>query len=263
MLKREFKINFKSFLIWTSVLIGLFLVVYLMYPSITKSDSIQMIDEMMAMFPEEVLVAFNMDISSMDTAYGWLKTEGFVFTLIIIGVYAGILGSSILLKEESDKTIEYLNSLPIKRGTILIHKVICGVIYIILMVVAISIFNYIGLKLSGEFDVKQYFLLSITPLFSALPLFAITLFISTFFHKTKKTFGIGLGMAIISYFVQVLAEMNEKAEFLKYFTVYTLSDIRNVIIENTINPLMIVLSVFITVLFIVFSYIEYARKELV
>lgn len=263
MLKRELKINFKSFLIWTSVLIALFLVVYLMYPSIMKSNSIQMMDEMMEMFPKEVLVAFNMDISSMDTAYGWLKTEGFVFALIIVGIYAGILGSNILLKEESDKTIEYLNSLPIKRGTILIHKVICGISYIFLMIAAINIFNYVGLKLSGEFDVKQYWLLSITPLFSALPIFAIALFISTFFHKTKKTFGIGLGIAIVSYFIQVLAEMNEKAEYLKYFTVYTLSDIRNVIIESAINPLMIVLSIFITMVFVVFAYIEYDKKELV
>jgi len=263
MLKRELKINFKSFLIWTSILIGLFLVVYLMYPAIMKSDSIQMMDEMMEMFPEEVLIAFNMDISSMDTAYGWLKTEGFVFALIIIGVYAGILGSNILLKEESDKTIEYLNSLPVKRGTILIQKVMCGIIYIVLMIAIIGVFNYVGLKLSGEFDVKQYIYLSITPLFSALPIFAITLFISTFFHKTKKTFGIGLGIGIISYFVQVLSEMNEKAEFLKYFTVYTLSDIRNVIIDIAINPIMIILSFFITILFIVFSYIEYDKKELV
>lgn len=263
MLKRELKINFKSFLIWTSVLIGLFLVVYLMYPAIMKSDSVQMMDEMMEMFPEEVLIAFNMDISSMDTAYGWLKTEGFVFTLIIIGVYAGVLGSNILLKEESDKTIEYLNGLPIKRGTILLHKVICGILYIVLMITIIGVFNYIGLKISGEFDVKQYLLLSITPLFSALPLFAIALFVSTFFHKTKKTFGIGLGISIVSYFIQVLAEMNEKAEFLKYFTVYTLSDIRNVIINIAINPIMIILSMFITLLFVVFSYIEYERKELV
>ena len=89
------------------------------------------------------------------------------------------------------------------------------------------------------------------------------LFISTFFHKTKKTFGIGLGIAIVSYFIQVLAEMNEKTEYLKYFTVYTLSDIRNVIVNISINPIIVLISLFVTALFIVFSYIEYERKELV
>lgn len=263
MLKREFKINFKSFFIWTGVLILLFLVVYAMYPSIIKSDSVEMLDEMMQMFPEEVIKMFNMDIASMDTAFGWLKTEGFVFILLIIGVYAGILGSNILIKEESDKTIEYLHSLPVKRSRILLKKVICGISYIILMVLVTGIFNYIGLSLSGDFDKKQYIYLSITPLLSALPLFAITLFISTFFHKTKKTFGIGLGVALGSYFVQVLAEMNEVAEFLKYFTVYTLSDIRNVIVDVSINPIMLVLSLVITIIFIILSLARYDRKELV
>ena len=263
MLKRELKINFRGFLIWTSILILLFLVVFLMYPSIIKSDNIQMMDEMMKMFPEEMLKAFNMDISSMDTAFGWLKTEGFIFILLLTGVYASILGSNILLKEENDKTIEYLNSLPVKRSTILFQKVICAITYIILMVIIMGIFNYIALDISGDFDKKQYLLLSVTPLFSALPLFAITLFISTFFHKTKKTFGIGLGIALISYFLQILSEMNEVTEFFKYFTVYTLSDIRKVIVDITINPIMIVLSLFITLLFVIGSYIRYNKKELV
>jgi len=263
MLKRELKINFKSFLIWTGILIILFLAIFLVYPSIIESDNIQMMDEMMKLFPEEILKAFNMDISSMDTAFGWLKTEGFIFVLLLTGVYAAILGSNILLKEESDKTIEYLNSLPIKRSTILFQKVTCAIIYIVLMVVIIGIFNYIALDLSGEFDKKQYILLSITPLLSALPLFAITLFISTFFHKTKRTFGIALGIALINYFLQILSEMNEVTEFFKYFTVYTLADVRNVIVDIAINPIMIFMSIFITVLFIICSYIRYNKKELV
>lgn len=110
MLKREMKVNFKSFLIWLLVLIGIFLMVFLVYPSIINSDNIKMMDEMMKMFPSQMLKAFNMDISVIDSAFGWLKTEGFIFVLLIIGCYSAILGSNILLKEESDKTIEYLNS---------------------------------------------------------------------------------------------------------------------------------------------------------
>ena len=131
MFKREMKINFKSFLIWLAVILGLFGVVFLIYPSIINSDSIEMLDEMMKIFPPEVLKAFNMDISSIDSAFGWLKTEGFVFVLLITGCYSGLLGSNILLKEESDKTIEYLNSLPITRNKIIFGKVLAGLFYII------------------------------------------------------------------------------------------------------------------------------------
>ena len=58
MIKREFKINFKSFIIWFLVLAGVFLVAYLMYPAIITGENIEMLNEMMKMFPEEVLVAF-------------------------------------------------------------------------------------------------------------------------------------------------------------------------------------------------------------
>lgn len=263
MLKRELKINFKSFIIWTSILILLFFTVYLIYPSIISSDNIKMIDEMIKIFPEEMLKAFNLDISSIDSAYGFLKTEGFVFVLLLTGIFASIIGSNILLKEESDKTIEYLNTLPITRKNILFNKIICAIIYIVLMILVIGIFNYIGLSLSGDFNKKQYILLSITPILSALPLFSINLFISTFTHKTTKTFGISLWVVFASYFLKVLSEINEVTEFFKYFTVYTIADVRNVIVNISINPIMIAISVLITSMFLVFSFIRYENKELV
>ena len=263
MFKREMKINLKSFIIWTSILIGLFLVVFLVYPSIVNSENMEMMDEMMKMFPEEMLKAFNMDISSIDSAFGWLKTEGFVFVLLITGIYSGILGSNILLKEESDKTIEYLNSMPVTRKKIVGNKILCGLLYIALMVLIVGIFNFIGLSLSGDFDRKTYILLSITPVFSSIVIFSVCLFLSTFTHKTKKTIGISLGLVFASYFLNVLSEIGESTEFLKYISIFTLADIRNVITSASINPLMVIFAIGITIIFIVLTFIHYERKELV
>lgn len=263
MFKREMKINLKSFIIWTSILIGLFLVVFLVYPSIVNSENMEMMDEMMKMFPEEMLKAFNMDISSIDSAFGWLKTEGFVFVLLITGIYSGILGSNILLKEESDKTIEYLNSMPVTRKKIVGNKILCGLLYIALMVLIVGIFNFIGLSLSGDFDRKTYILLSITPVFSSIVIFSVCLFLSTFTHKTKKTIGISLGLVFASYFLNVLSEIGESTEFLKYISIFTLADIRNVITSASINPLMVTFAIGITIIFIVLTFIHYERKELV
>lgn len=263
MFKREMKINLKNFIIWTSILIGLFLVVFLVYPSIINSQNMEMMDEMIKIFPEEMLKAFNMDISSIDSAFGWLKTEGFVFVLLITGIYSGILGSSILLKEESDKTIEYLNSIPVTRKNIVISKILCGLLYITLMVVSIGVFNFIGLSLSGDFDKKLYILLSITPILSSIVIFAVCLFLSTFTHKTKKTMGISLGIVFASYFLNIISEMGEKTEFLKYISIFTLADIRNVIVNISIDPLMVLLSIGITSIFIILTIIRYEKKELV
>ena len=263
MFKREMKVNFKSFIIWLLVLLVIFTVVFLMYPSIISSDNIKMMDEMMEMFPKEMLTAFNMDISSIDSAFGWLKTEGFVFVLLIIGCYSGILGSNILLKEESDKTIEYLNSLPVKRSSIVFSKVISGLTYIILMVVLVGIFNFLGLSLSGDFDRKQYILLSITPIFSSLVIYFICMFLSTFTHKTKKMLGLSLGIVLISYVFNVLSSIADSTEFLKYLSVFTLADIRNVIINISINPLMVFISFSLSIIFLILVLIRYNKKELV
>ena len=263
MIKRELKINLKSFIIWSSILIGIFLLVFLMYPSIVNGENAKALDEMIQMFPQELLIAFNMDISSMDSAFGWLKTEGFVFVLLIIGIYSGVMGSSILLKEESDKTIEYLNSLPIKRSKIVFTKMISGLIYILAMILLITIFNYCGLLLSGDFNHKQYWLLSITPIFSSLVIYFGCLFISTFAKKTRKMFGISLSIVMISYLLQMLSSLSETTEFLKYFSVFTLADIRSVIVNETIKPIMIIISCTLTIIFVVLSYISYNKKELV
>lgn len=262
MIKREFKVNFKSFIIWTSILIVMFLIVFIVYPFIISDDTVKNLDEMMKVFPPEMLKAFNMDIASINTAYGWLKTEGFMFVLLIIGFYSSMLGGSILLKEENDKTIEYLESLPIKRSTIVTNKVIVGITYVILITLIVGVFNYIALCLSGDFNVKQYLLLSITPILIGLPLFAINLFISTYMHKTKKTLGISLGLVFLFYILNVLSELSDNVKVLKYLNIYTLADTRGVITDISINPIYIVISILITIVFITFTYIRYQKKEL-
>ena len=96
-------------------------------------------------------------------------------------------------------------------------------------------------------------MLSITPIFIRLPLFAINLFISTFLHKTKKSFGISLGMVYIFYILNVLSELSSNVEFLKYISIYTLADIRNVITNITINTVMVIISLLITIFYILLT----------
>lgn len=263
MLKRELKMNFKTFAIWTSILLGIFLVVFLLYPSIVSDQNIEMLNEMIKIFPEEMLKAFNMDISSIDTAFGWLKTEGFVFILLITGCYAGILGSNILLKEENDQTIEYLNGLPVSRTEILLKKYLAGLIYVLSLIGITIIFNYACLLLSGDFNQKQYFLLSLTPIFSSIVIYSLCFFLATFTHKTKKMLGISLGIVFVSYVFQIFSSISESTEFLKYFSIFTLSDIRYVIENISINYINILLSIILSIILLSASLVRYKHKELI
>lgn len=263
MLKREWKVNFRVFVIWTSILVILFGAVFLIYPSIITSDNMESLNEMLKVFPEDLLRAFNMDISSIDSAFGWIKTEGFVFVLLITGIYSGILGSGILLKEENDKTIEYLNSLPVRRTQIVMNKVAVGLVYIFLMVIVLGVFNYVGLTWSGDFAKKSYLLLSVTPIFSSIVIFSLCLFLSTFTHKTKNTIGLSLGIVFVSYFLNVISELSEETEVLKYVSVFTLADIRNVIVDVKINPHLVIVAFGLAILFIGLTIVRYKKKELV
>ena len=57
--------------------------------------------------------------------------------------------------------------------------------------------------------------------------------------------------------------MGESTEFLKYISIFTLADIRNVIVNVSINPLMIALAIAITAIFMISAIFHYERKELV
>ncbi len=263
MFKREMKVNLKGFIIWSVIIIFLYLVVYLVYPSVTGDTSTAKMDDLMKIFPEDMLKAFNMDLASVDTAFGWLKSEGFVFIYLITGVYSSMLGANILLKEESEKTIEYLNSLPMTRTEVVLGKVWTAAIYITSMILCLGIFNFAAMCLSGDFDKKQLILLSITPLFPALVLFTMSLLISTFFHKTRSMLGISIGLAFAAYVLNVISSMSGSVEFLKFFSPFTLADSRNVVMDVKINPLMPLLTILVSAVFVILTVNRYKKKELI
>ena len=112
MIKKEIKTYLKSFLIWAVIITVLYIGVALIYPFVITDETMKSMDELIQVFPPEMLKAFNMDLASVSTYYGWLKTEGFTFLLMIIGIYASIMGGTILLVEESEKTKRIQSLLP-------------------------------------------------------------------------------------------------------------------------------------------------------
>ena len=263
MFKREIKVNFKNYLIWQCLLFAIFLIVFMIYPSIINSDNFKQIDEMMKIFPQEVLAAFNMDISSINNAYGWLKTEGMTFILLITGCYSGILGSQILLKEENDKTIEYLYSLPVKRSSILIQKFTAGAIYVTLLTVMTALFNLLALMIMQKLNIQEYLMLSLSPLLTSYVIYCLCFMLAVFAHRSKRMTGISLAVVMISYVLQIISTIAESADFLKYFSIFTLADTRNIITEQTINPVMVIITVMIALFCLLTALFYYQKKELV
>lgn len=64
-------------------------------------------------------------------------------------------------------------------------------------------------------------------------------------------------------FFTLSSSLGESTEFLKYISIFTLADIRNVILNVFINPILVVLSICITIIFMILAMIRYEKKELV
>ena len=261
MLLRELKTNLKGLLVWLLVSFVLFAIVFIVYPTIAINNTAA-INELMKIFPPELLKMFNMDISSINTVFGWYMSEGYTFVVLISGIYAANLGASILSKEESDKTIEFLLARPINRQQVINAKVIGGLINITLLVVIIGVFNAVGMYLSNELETR-FFILSLLPLMSSYSLFFISLVATTSINRPKRTSTIGISFGLMFYFVQLLSLMSSKLDWLKFLTVYTLSEARTLIQTNQFEWSYIVLTIAIGIAcYIGTSYI-YHNKELV
>lgn len=64
-------------------------------------------------------------------------------------------------------------------------------------------------------------------------------------------------------FFTLSSSLGESTEFLKYISIFTLADIRNVILNVFINPILVVLSICITIIFMILAMICCEKKELV
>ncbi len=263
MLKREFKLNFKSLCIWTLVLAVLFVLIFSIYPSIMSSENSASINDLLTTMPESILKMFNMDISEINTAMGWFQTEGNTFLVLIGSIFAAMLGSNILLKEESDKTIEFLATKPVSRNKIIKAKILCGIINIFLFYTFIAITNFITLSIIEKVNISKFLLLSYAPILISYSLFFMCLAVSTLFNKTKKTMPLAMGIVFVSYFLQTIGNMSEKISFIKCLSVFELANIRDIILHNKINFLQIAVTFTIVVVTIFLTVKIYNKKELV
>lgn len=257
--KKEFKDNFKSLLIWTGIISIIYIIIIILYPSIISSSN--NINEMLEGFSPELLQIFNMDIIDLSKYSGWYTSEGLIFVILGIGIYSALLGSSIVLKEENDRTIEYLGVLPISRTKILLTKVFVGVINILLITFIVGIVNTIGASIIEEIKFSQILMISITPCLTSLILFFISLFISMFFKKTNKTLPISIGIVFIFYLIDILTKLSNKLEWLKYLTPITLADTRSLIINNEFNITYLFITIIISIFICWLSIMFYNKKE--
>lgn len=257
--KKEFKDNVKSLIVWTTIISAIYILIIALYPNIISSSN--NINEMLEGFSPEMLKAFNMDIIDLSKYAGWYTSEGLVFVVLGIGIYSAILGSGIVLKEENDRTVEYLCSLPLSRTKILLTKVLVGVINIVLVTLVVAFINTIGASIIEDVDFSQLLMISITPCLTSIVIFFVSLFISMFFKKTNITLPVSIGIVFIFYLFDLLTKLSDKLEWFKYITPLTLADTRSLISDNEFNVIYVVFAIVISLVLTFVSVKLYNKKE--
>ncbi|NLC48706.1 MAG: ABC transporter permease subunit, partial [Tenericutes bacterium] len=263
MLRRELKVNIKSLILWISIVSLMLIVVYLIYPTLMQNENIKMIDELIDIFPEEIINMFNMDIVSISSVYGWIKTEGYMFICLFGSIYSSILGANILWKEERDKTIEFLISKPVTRKQIVTSKILCGIIYIFAFNFIIFVVNMIGLLLSSQMIWNEFLLFSFAPLIIYYIIFFLSLLLSVVIRNTKSMIGISLALVFISYLLQIIGSISSSVKILKQISFFEFVSIRYLIENLHINYIYLIIAIIIITISLFIIYIEYNKKELV
>lgn len=260
MLKRELKVNLKSLIIWTLIIVGVFIIGFLIYPSIIQ-DTVK-IEELVNTMPKEILEIFNMDVISLNSVSGWLLTEGYLMVNLLGSCFFSILGGSILLKEENDKTIDFLFSKPIKKSEIITSKLLTGLIYIITFNLIISLTTLIGLNLSNDFNFKHWLLSNIAPVFIHTFFFCLSLLISNYFKKTNKSITFNIGIVLGTYLIGVISLMSDKLEFLKYLSPFEYINSEVIVTNNSLDIFNLFLLTTYIVITLIGLYSTYNKKEL-
>ncbi len=262
LIKTEFKRNLRSLIMWSVIVVGLSILMLSLFPAF--GDSFSMLEDWLGIFPEGFLKVFGLGPGGLNIndAYGWFGMEGYLFVVLIGGSYAGILGSSILSKEEDDKTIEFLLSKPISRTQILLGK---GLVVVAnLLILNILMFGMLSVTFLWitDYNFITILMLCIGPFFLQMIFASIAMTISVFITKSRMVISASLGLVIGLYFLNVIATLTDKLNFLKYFTPYEYVNAVAIVNENKIDLIYILLGIGAILLSSFITWIFYKKKDI-
>jgi ABC-2 type transport system permease protein len=127
---------------------------------------------------------------------GFYGTQVYIFITLFGSIYAMLLFISVLSREESEHTAEFLLTRPVTRAKVLIAKMLAAVTNITIFNLAFGICNLIlfDLYARGEYDVNILILLIIGPYLMHLLFGAVGLLVSVFVVKARAVYPISIGI---------------------------------------------------------------------
>lgn len=259
-IKRELRSNLKSLIIWSMAIAFMVTVWMIKFESLADNPYI---DDFMKSMPEGMLSALGMSGLDMSSLGGFISTIS-LYLYLILGIHGVLLGSSIISKEERDKTAEYLFALPVSRKKVIVSKTIAAIIN--LMVINIitllsmllstlsykkeeNFYSFIALIFLGVFIIQLIFL-------------SIGMLVASVNKRYKKSGNISVSILMVTFIISSLINMVDSVDFLKYITPFKYFDVTYILNEGSLDPIFIVISIAIIVFGIGGTIIFYPKRDL-
>jgi ABC-2 type transport system permease protein len=266
MFKMDFKRNFKTLLIWSLVSAAIVSLFVMLYPSMMKSDMLALMNAKINSLPKEFVDAFHMsaeDFTQLPNFFAYMIQ----FVLMAACIYGMILGVNALSREQSEGTIEFLYSKPVKRSSIASAKLMSAIVSYFIYFAVFSIAAILSSLIvrPADLPLDKLVIAEKTMLAGCMIAGFTYLFIgfaiSVFLKKARHATSLAVAVFFMLYVLGSITKMTG-VEFFKWFSpmeYFVMTDI----ITNGIKLLNALICLGIMGLSTATAYAVYRRKDFI
>ena len=258
LLKHELKQGAKTLAIWIAAIGFLVAICLFLFPEMKgEMDGVSDMFASMGSFT----AAFGMDRLNFGTLIGFYAVECGNILGLGGAFFASLIAVSALAKEEKERTAEFLLAHPVSRAGVISSKLAALVIQIIIMNAVVFALSAACIAMIGEEPAwKEICLLHLAYFLLQLELAGICFGISAFLRR--GSLGVGLGIAAIMYFVNIIANISEKAEFLKLITPFGYAEGADIVSNGSLDAKLVLIGMAFALIGVAAAYFWYSRKDI-
>ncbi len=257
---RELKASIKSLLIWSAIVVFFALVGFSKFSAFYQNEEMLQILEGM---PPALLESFNMNAFNMTEVTGFYGVM-FAFYGLILSVAAAMWGSTIISKEERDRTVEFSLSLPVTRARLVTAKTLAVVVDCVLLLLVTWGVTVAGAQqYSPDAAFYQFNAISIPAFFILQMIFlALGILLGCALRRHKLAGSLAVAVLLGTYFLSVLSGLSQDLDFLRYVTPFKYFDPLLMLAEGRLELVFVLLSGGIVIVFMALAYVTYKRRDL-
>jgi ABC-2 type transport system permease protein len=216
---KETRKNILSLFVWMLVLTLLISLTMSVYRTFLDNQS--KVLAMMNLVPKGALQFKGIsNFSDLLSVLGFYSVNNIIYMMVLGSIYAIVLGSNILLKEEYNKTAEYLLTRPLTRSEIFNTKSAVVFLGVACLNLVTTIAGFISLELvkTGPFSIRAFLTLSLYTFLLNLLFGAAGIFMSTLVKRAKPITTFGIGLVLVFYFIYTISKITDSAKILGYLS---------------------------------------------